>query len=288
MSDVKLKPFLKWAGGKTRLLSFIKSNIPSKYNRYIDPFVGAGSLMFELSPDRAVINDINRSLINVYEQIRDNPKDFLMIYGTLCNSKWDDKESYYYYVRDLYNRKLISGRYDVAMASLMVYLNRSCFNGLYRVDSRGLFNVGYGGIVRSNNSRYFSEDYIYSMSEYLKSVEIHSGDFYNMIDYVKGGDFVFIDSPYLPLESKYGDIDSFVKYSKDGFDYASHLRVVDFYDKLNAKGCYVMATNHSSDLLYELYGNKGYRILEVDVRRSLNISNKARKVAKEVVICNYL
>ena len=251
--------------------------MPEKYNNYFEPFVGGGAVTFALLPENALINDINKALINAYRQICNAPEVFLKAIKKLDNEMWEDGKEYYYFLREHYNDKLMKTEFDVELAALFVFINKHCFNGLYRVNGKGLFNVPY------NNSRRVSvdENLIMEISEYLQSVKIMDGDFEVACKEAKGGDFVFIDSPYAPLNPT-----SFESYTKEGFDIESHKRLAKLFDELTARGCYCMLTNHNTDLINELYGNKGYRIDIVSVKRMIN-SDASNRVGEEVIICNY-
>ena len=277
MSNSNIAPFVKWAGGKRQLLTQIKERMPEKYNNYFEPFVGGGAVTFALLPENALINDINKALINAYRQICNAPEVFLKAIKKLDNEMWEDGKEYYYFLREHYNDKLMKTEFDVELAALFVFINKHCFNGLYRVNGKGLFNVPY------NNSRRVSvdENLIMEISEYLQSVKIMDGDFEVACKEAKGGDFVFIDSPYAPLNPT-----SFESYTKEGFDIESHERLAKLFDELTARGCYCMLTNHNTDLINELYGNKGYRIDIVSVKRMIN-SDASKRVGEEVIICNY-
>lgn len=277
MSNSSIAPFVKWAGGKRQLLTQIKERMPEKYNNYLEPFVGGGAVTFALLPENALINDINKALINAYRQICNAPEVFLKAIKKLDNEMWEDGKEYYYFLREHYNDKLMNTEFDVELAALFVFINKHCFNGLYRVNGKGLFNVPY------NNSRRVSvdENLIMEISEYLQSVKIMDGDFEVACKEAKGGDFVFIDSPYAPLNPT-----SFESYTKEGFDIESHKRLAKLFDELTARGCYCMLTNHNTDLINELYGNKGYRIDIVSVKRMIN-SDASNRVGEEVIICNY-
>lgn len=277
MNNSSITPFVKWAGGKRQLLPQIKERMPEKYNNYFEPFVGGGAVMFELLPANALINDINKALINAYNQIRNAPEEFLEAVKKLDTEMWEDGKKYYYFLREHYNDKLMQAEYDVELAALFVFINKHCFNGLYRVNGKGLFNVPY------NNSRRNSvdEDAIIDVSKYLQSVKIIDGDFEIACKDTQKSDFVFIDSPYAPLNPT-----SFESYTKEGFDIESHKRLAKLFDELTARGCYCMLTNHNTDLINELYGNKGYRIDVVSVKRMIN-SDASNRVGEEVIICNY-
>lgn len=277
MTNSSVAPFVKWAGGKRQLIPQIRERMPEKYNDYYEPFVGGGAVLFELQPANALINDINKALINTYNIICNEADAFLEVVNRLDEEMWEDGKKYYYSVREHYNDKLMKSEYDVELAALFVFINKHCFNGLYRVNGKGLFNVPY------NNSRRTSadENVIREVSKYLKGVKIINGDFEEACKDAKKGDFVFIDSPYAPLNPT-----SFESYTKEGFDIESHKRVAKLYDELTGRGCYCMLTNHNTELINELYGNKGYKIDVVSVKRMIN-SDASNRVGKEVIICNY-
>ena len=277
MSNSNIAPFIKWAGGKRQLLAQIRERMPESFNNYYEPFVGGGAVIFDLLPTSAVINDINKALVNAYRQICNATDEFLKKLNELDETMWEDGKEYYYSLREHYNDKLMKEEFDVELAALFVFINKHCFNGLYRVNGKGLFNVPY------NNSRNSScdEDTIRAISEYLKNVTILEGDFQAACQNAKKGDFVFIDSPYAPLNPT-----SFESYTKEGFDIESHKRLADLYDELTSRGCYCMLTNHNTELINELYGNKGYKIDVVSVKRMIN-SDATNRVGEEVIICNY-
>ena len=277
MSNSSVAPFVKWAGGKRQLIPQIRERMPEKYNDYYEPFIGGGAVIFDLLPANALINDINKALINTYRTICNEPDAFLKEVNRLDNDMWEDGKKYYYSIREHYNDKLMRSEYDVELAALFVFINKHCFNGLYRVNGKGLFNVPY------NNSRRVSvdEDVIIATSEYLRGVTIIDGDFEQACKNAKKGDFVFIDSPYAPLNPT-----SFESYTKEGFDIESHKRLAKLYDELTARGCYCMLTNHNTELINELYGNKDYKIDVVSVKRMIN-SDASNRVGEVVIICNY-
>ena len=277
MSNSSVAPFVKWAGGKRQLITQIRERMPEKYNDYYEPFIGGGAVIFDLLPANALINDINKALINTYRTICNEPDAFLKEVNRLDNDMWEDGKKYYYSIREHYNDKLMRSEYDVELAALFVFINKHCFNGLYRVNGKGLLNVPY------NNSRRVSvdEDVIIATSEYLRGVTIIDGDFEQACKNAKKGDFVFIDSPYAPLNPT-----SFESYTKEGFDIESHKRLAKLYDELTARGCYCMLTNHNTELINELYGNKDYKIDVVSVKRMIN-SDASNRVGEEVIICNY-
>lgn len=276
-NTTNVSPFVKWAGGKRQLLSQIKERMPEKYNNYYEPFVGGGAVLFGVLPANALINDINKSLINAYRKICDEPHQFLEAVNKLDSEMWEDGKTYFYSLRERYNDKMMKMEYDVELAALFVFINKHCFNGLYRVNGRGLFNVPY------NKSRRVSVDanLIIETSKYLQGVTIMEGDFQDACTNAGKGDFVFLDSPYAPLNPT-----SFEAYTKEGFDIESHRRLARLYEELTDRGCYCMLTNHNTEFIKELYGNKGYKIDVVSVKRMIN-SDASKRVGEEVIICNY-
>ncbi|MDR1017747.1 MAG: DNA adenine methylase [Lachnospiraceae bacterium] len=277
MQENNIRPFVKWAGGKRQLLPQIKKRMPKQYNKYFEPFIGGGAVLFDILPEKAVINDINKVLINAYRDIRDFTDDFIVEVKKIDKDMWEDGKEYYYAKRNKFNEKISNGQYDLELSTIFVFLNKHCFNGLYRVNSKGLFNVPY------NNSRMSSidENEIKKIASYLQRVEIKKGDFEDALKEANKGDFIFLDSPYAPLNPT-----SFEAYTKEGFDLESHRRLAKVYEELTKKGCYCMLTNHNTELIRELYGNKGYSIDVVNVKRMINSDAKNRK-GEEVIICNY-
>ena len=277
MDNLNIAPFVKWAGGKRQLLSQIKERMPEKYNNNYEPFVGGGAVLFGLSPNHASINDINSALINTYKTIRNTPDKFLEAVRKLDSEIWEDGKKYYYSLRERYNDKLMLGEYDVELAALFVFINKHCFNGLYRVNGKGLFNVPYNNSCRTS----VDESLIKNVSKYLQHISITAGDFEIACLNADKGDFIFLDSPYAPLNPT-----SFESYTKEGFDIESHRRLAKLYDELSARGCYCMLTNHNTDLIHTLYDNKGYKLDVVNVKRMIN-SDASNRTGTEVIICNY-
>ena len=277
MSNPIVAPFVKWAGGKRQLLPQIRERMPQHYNRYFQPFVGGGAVLFDLQPEHALINDINKALINAYKIICEKPEEFLRAVKQLDNEMQQNGKEYYYAKREDYNDKLMRAEYDVELAALFVFINKHCFNGLYRVNGKGLFNVPY------NQSKCASVDekLIMDISQVLQGVTILDGDFEDACADAQQGDFIFLDSPYAPLNPA-----SFESYTKEGFDMESHRRLARLYDDLTAKGCFCMLTNHNTEFINTLYGNKGYKIDVVSVKRLIN-SDASNRVGEEVIIYNY-
>ena len=277
MSEQSLKPFVKWAGGKRQLLGEILERIPNTFEYYIEPFLGGGAVLFALQPKRALINDINTSLIHTYKTIACEPQQFIVKIKELDSRIAEGGKEYYYLIRDLYNSKLMKEEFDLELAALFVFLNKHCFNGLYRVNAKGLFNVPYNNSKKSS----IDEEVILEVSKYLKNMTICLGDFEDACKDAKEGDFIFLDSPYAPLNPS-----SFESYTKEGFDMESHIRLAKLFDDLTKRGCFCMLTNHNTEFINDLYGNKGYKMDVVSVKRMIN-SDASKRTGEEIIICNY-
>ena len=275
--EPKASPFLKWVGGKRQLLAEIQKRAPKQFNRYFEPFLGGGSVLFSFLPDEPTINDINPHLINAYTQIKDNPAQ--LIAEVQAIDATDCTKDYYLSIREKYNNKIASNELDAECAALMIWLNKHCFNGVYRVNSKGLFNVPYN---HAKNVQTIVPDNIRAISSYLNksNAVILNGDFEAACENVQKGDFVYFDSPYIPVS----DTANFVDYTKDGFSYENHVRLAKLFRKLDKKGAKLMLSNNNVPLVYELYD--GFNIAPVDARRSVNRNSNGR-TGKEVIITNY-
>ena len=264
-------PFVKWAGGKRQMLNTLKQNLPLSYNKYYEPFIGGGALLLETQPEQAIINDINAELIHVYRIIQSYPTELVTYIQKLDAQHCDT--SVYLKNRTRYNQKISLKEYDVELAALFIWINKHCFNGLYRVNQKGEFNVPYNN---AGNIQTIDKDNIINISNYLQSVQICNKDFEQIFDDVVAEDFVFFDSPY---------DDSFTGYSKNGFSEQDHIRLANLFQNLTNLGCYCLLTNHNTPLINNLY--KDFYLKEIDVRRSINRDGKNR-YGKEVIITNYL
>lgn len=270
-------PFLKWAGGKGQLLEKLKARVPKEYGVYYEPFIGGGALLFELRPQRAVIGDINEQLINIYLQLKQGSKNVIDAVKDIEYMTCD--KEYYMEVRRNFNDKICSRELDAETAGMMIWLNKHCFNGLYRVNKKGLFNVPYNNNTRANS---IDEENLIEIGEYLRTsdVSINCADFETVCANAGKGDFVYFDSPYVPIS----DTASFTDYTKDGFTLEDHKRLAELFRSLDTKGVKIMLSNHDVPLVHELY--KGYEIETIDVRRNIN-SNAQKRTGKEVIITNY-
>lgn len=277
MINTNMYPVLKWAGGKTQLLSAITERLPLSYETYYEPFIGGAALLLNVAPQKAVINDVNAQLVNLYCQIRDNTEEIIRVVNEmdslLCTPEL------YYEMREKYNQKLETEVLDAECAAYMIWINKHCFNGLYRVNGKGLFNVPYNNKTQGKS---ISEDNLRAISEYLNSsdVRILCGDFEAACEDVTPDDFVYFDSPYVPE----GDTADFTSYTKSGFPYEEHIRLANLFKKLDAQGTKLMLSNNDVPLVRELYS--GFNIQHLDVKRMIN-SNAAKRNGKEVLITNY-
>ena len=277
MDKLKMGPFVKWAGGKKQLLEKLKEHMPKTYNRYYEPFIGGGALFLDVQPPVAVINDVNEQLLNVYIQLKKDANAVIAALRHLDEVECD--KEHYLHMREEFNKKIRMRELDIECAALTIWINKHCFNGLYRVNSKGLFNVPYNNKVGGAS---MNEENLQNIGRFLEShsIDIRKGDFEIACDDVKEGDFVYFDSPYIPMSKTA----NFTDYTKDGFSYEDHCRLAVLYRKLDAAGVNVMLTNHNVDLVYKLY--KGFKIEEVDVKRAIN-RDASKRIGKEVIITNY-
>ncbi|TPR54732.1 DNA adenine methylase [Metamycoplasma neophronis] len=267
-------PFVKWVGGKRQLLNEIIEMAPKEFNRYFEPFLGGGAVLFSLQPQKAFVNDINSQLIFTYETIKNNANELIELLKKY-DAELTNKDKYLYY-RDKYNSKVKNHEFDIELAALFIYLNKRCFNGLYRVNSEGLFNVPYNN---KTTVKSFDEDNIKLIEKFLKHVTIKNVDFEKSLSNTRAKDFIFIDSPYAPLNES-----SFESYTKDGFSKKDHIRLAKVFKKLSKKGCYVMLTNSDTDFIKNLY--KDFNIKVIKAKRLIN-RDADKRFANEVIITNY-
>lgn len=266
-----MKPILKWAGGKTKLLAEIRENMPERFGTYYEPFFGGGAICFGIQPNIAVINDKNRELMNCYRQTRDNLELLINELDTLAINH---SEEFYYQIRNEFNnRKAANNELNYRDAAMFIYLNKAGFNGMYRENLRGQFNIPSGH--RKNVSLYDREN-IEEVSNFLQNTEIRTGDFEDVCNEAVAGDFVFLDSPYH---------NTFDGYQQGGFDENEHRRVKAMVDNLTARGVYCMTTNNGdSEFINELYD--GYRKIYVDYTYLIGFHRERRK-GRELIITNY-
>ncbi|CDE91501.1 TPA: modification methylase [Candidatus Gastranaerophilales bacterium HUM_6] len=266
-------PIVKWVGGKRQLMFELIKNMPKSYNRYFEPFIGGGALFFELQPEQAYISDMNEELINLYSVVRDN------VYELIKDlSKHEVSKEYFLEIRNIDRTEQYTELSDVERASRFIYLNRTCFNGMYRVNSQGQFNVPFG---HYKNPRIIDENNLLNCSELLKKTEIKCADFSEILTKVKKGDLVYFDPPYVPLN----ETSSFTSYTKDGFDINMQFKLRDVCDELDNKGVKFMLSNSDTKLVNELYVN--YEIKKVFASRQINANADGRGKITEVLVRNY-
>ena len=267
--------FIKWAGGKTQLLSQFEKLYPPNFNRFFEPFIGSGAVFFymkQLYPENKMfLSDNNSELINCYEIVKNDLEQLIEI---LIEHRSNHNKEYYYAIRNTE----ITNLSNVELAARFIYLNKTCFNGLYRVNSKGKFNVPIGSY---KNPRIFNESEIRKAKELLQDVELKTMPFEELINYVQKNDFVYLDPPYHPLSQT----SSFTSYTRTSFTEDDQIRLAEVYRQLDKKGCHLMLSNSYSDFILDLYD--GYRIEQVSAKRMINANGKKRGAVQEVVVLNY-
>ena len=277
MDKLRINPFIKWVGGKRQLLEILRERMPKTYSRYYEPFIGGGALLLDVQPKNAVINDVNKQLLNVYRQLKADAETVISILRELDSVECD--KEHYLKKRTEYNKKIAAHILDAECAALTIWINKHCFNGLYRVNSKGLFNVPYNNKIGGVS---MNEENLRTIGLYLNSgnIEIREGDFETACADVKAGDFVYFDSPYIPVS----ETANFTDYTKDGFSYEDHCRLAELSKRLDNAGVKIMLSNNDVDLVHELYD--GFKIKGVDVKRAIN-RDASKRTGKEVIITNY-
>jgi DNA adenine methylase len=275
--DHSVQPFLKWAGGKRRLIPKIRAYVPGKYDLYFEPFVGAGAVLFELQPQTALINDANKELINCYQVIKHCPEKLIAHAQQHPNTK-----KHFYQLRSLDREPSFNALSPLERASRVIFLNKTCYNGLFRVNSRGQFNVPFS---KYSNPRIIDEVTIRAVSRYLNraKIEMSSADFEEALSGAGPGDFAYLDPPYDPVS----DTSSFTGYNLPSFDREEQRRLKNVCDELTRRGCKVLLSNSATDFIRNLYSNKRrYTIVEVRASRNINSVGTGRGKIKELLIFN--
>lgn len=276
-------PFLKWAGGKRALVSQILPRFPSSFGTYFEPFIGAGALFFSLpSATPKVGNDFNGELINAYEAIRDDVEAVLRELRKQVNSR-----EHYLSVRAWDRSPHFNRRSRASRAARFIYLNKCGFNGLYRVNSQGHYNVPYGNSPRAD---FIQEDNLRAVSEFLNArahrrslVRLENLDYRESLKRAKAGDFVYLDPPYDPVSPTA----SFVSYSENGFGKPDQVQLRDELLDLNARGVSVLLSNSDTPFIRGLYASSAFNIETVEVRRAISAKSSSRGMITEVLISNY-
>ena len=277
-----VKPFLKWAGGKRKLLPELTKYIERKdftKNQYYEPFIGGGALLFELQPTKAVINDKNPELINCYKVVKDSLNDLINV---LRKHQEKNNSDYYYYMRNLDRMSEYESLSEVEKAARIIYLNKTCYNGLFRVNSQGHFNVPFGRYKKPN---ILDEAVLKAVSKYLNEAQVKllNLDFAEMVKNAKKGDFIYFDPPYDPVS----DTSSFTGYDVNGFNRSEQERLKQVFDDLTHRDCRVMLSNSHTDFIMDLYKDYQDQIKIVRAARSINSKALKRGKVDEVLILNY-
>ncbi|AET31282.1 DNA methyltransferase (plasmid) [Leuconostoc mesenteroides subsp. mesenteroides J18] len=275
-----VKPFVKWAGGKRQLLPEIKKYIPQKINKYYEPFAGGGAVFLNMQFSKTTINDFNSELTNTYIVVKENVDELI---EKLKVHQANNTSEYYYEIRSWDRSDEIKAKSDIERAARFIYLNKTGFNGLFRVNSQGQINVPYG---RYKNPAIVNEEVLKSVSAYLNKakVKILNGDYAKALTGVKSGDFIYLDPPYAPISD---DKQSFVGYTLNGFNNYDQERLRNTFNDLTEKGAYVMMSNSSVPLIHELYADYADTTVIVKASRNINSKGSERDKVDEVLIMNY-
>ena len=278
--NILVSPVLKWVGGKRQLISDIEPLIPKSISTYVEPFVGGGAVLIHLQPKKAIINDYNQELMNVYQVIKDKPNELIEV---LQEHKGLNSEDYFYEIRSLDRSENYENMTDVEKAGRVIYLNKTCFNGLFRVNRAGFFNTPYG---KYKNPSIVNEVTIKAVSNYFNSAKIKflTGDYKEALRRLRRGAFVYFDPPYVPISSS----SSFTGYTEHGFDYEKQVELRDECLKLHNRGVKFLQSNSYSPEILELYSDqKVFNIEIVKAKRSINSQVDKRGEISEVLIYNY-
>jgi len=275
-----VKPFLKWAGGKRQLVpEILKSHLPKdwkpKSRVYFEPFIGGGALFFALQPTNATISDSNKQLIDCYKTVRDHIDELIK-----SLEQHENEEEYYYKIRDWDRDSTCQEKPLIEQASRIIFLNKTCFNGLFRVNSSGQFNVPFG---RYKNPNIVDEAVLRAVNKYLNNNEINilQGDFETVVKEAKKGDFIYFDPPYDPISNTA----SFTGYDVNGFNRDDQERLKATFDVLDKKGCYILLSNSYTQFIRDLY--IGYNSVKISAIRAINSDGSKRGRVDEILVKNY-
>ncbi len=292
-----IKPFLKWAGGKGQLLNKIRPLYPqglgNQITKYIEPFIGGGAVFFDIISsyklNKYIINDINKELINTYKAIQQDIHSLLEYLSKITSYykklSTEERDLFYYNIRDKYNSIVLNNCINLEKAALFIFLNKTCFNGLYRVNRNNQFNVPAG---KYKDPAIYDEENLLNVSKQLQNIEILCGDFATTYNYIDSNTFIYIDPPYRPLTKT----SSFTNYSNYIFDDNEQVRLSSFINEADKKGAYVLASNSDpkntseNDVFFdELYSSK--KIIRIEATRAINSNPLKRGKINELLISNY-
>ncbi len=265
-------PFLKWAGGKGQLLEQMSPYFPERFNTYYEPFLGGGAVFFHLLPPKAVLSDLNPELVNVWQAVRDKPKELMVALDE--HHPHRKSKDYFYKVRSQDPKDMD----PVERAARTVFLNKTCYNGLYRVNSKGQFNVPFGYY---SDPTLYDEDIILASIQALRGKTILVADYRDACKEAQRGDFIYLDPPYHPLSPT----SSFTEYTQDSFGDADQMELAAFFRRLDERYCKVMLTNSATNLVRYLY--KGFHTETVKANRVINCKAAGRGAISELLIMNY-
>jgi DNA adenine methylase len=271
-------PVVKWVGGKRQIIDEIITYVPDSFSTYYEPFLGGGAVLFELQPKKAVVNDVNEELMNIYEVIKDNVDE--LIEG-LKRHKIKNDKAYFYEIRELdRDREQYNLLTPVERASRIIYLNKTCYNGLFRVNKSGEFNAPFGNY---KNPNIVNETTLRAVSAYFNKAKIRftCQDFEDALKWSRKGAFVYLDPPYDPVS----ETASFTGYDKGGFDHNEQIRLKKTCDKLNKKGIKFLLSNSATDFIMDLY--QDYKIEVIQAKRAINSKADRRGNVDEVLVMNF-
>jgi DNA adenine methylase len=267
MKTIIAKPFVKWAGGKQALATQIVEAMPSDFTAYFEPFIGGGSVFFLCCPEKARLNDANHWLVETYEAIRDDWTRVAGLLDSLPNTKED-------FLRIRQESRLIKERF--LRAAYFIYLNKTCFRGLYRVNQKNQFNVPYGAYDR----RYYDSGNLEAVAAILDDVQLSFGDFEVAVESATSSDFIYFDPPYY----KQGGHSDFNRYTPEQFREGDHFRLAALCRELDQKGVRWLLSNSDTPFVRDLY--HGFPMHQLSARRDINLKSKSRAI-DELLICNY-
>lgn len=295
-ADMKVKPFLKWAGGKSQILGSIRAQYPTslgtKIKKYAEPFVGGGAVLFDIlsryDMEEIYISDINRELILTYITIRDNLEDLIALLSgmesTYISADDNARKAMYYNSRDRFNHLVVTGVESAELSALFIFLNRTCFNGLYRVNSKGIFNVPQG---RYKNPKICDVENLCNVSKALQGVDIVHGEYDQSRSFIDSNTFAYFDPPYRPLT----ETANFTSYAKGGFDDQAQTELAYFIQELSDKGAYIIASNSDpknvcgdDNFFDDLYSR--FEIMRISASRAINSRATNRGSISELLICS--
>jgi DNA adenine methylase len=269
--------FLKWAGGKLQLIEQFENLFPRKFRNYYEPFIGSGAVFFyvksKLKPNKVLLSDTNEELINCFLIVRDKPSELVEL---LLNHRKKHSKEHYYAVRSIESNRLDS----VNRAARLIYLNKTCFNGLYRVNSKGQFNVPFGDY---KSPSIFDKNILFQASQLLQGVDLKVMTFEKVLDFAGKDDFVYFDPPYIPLSKT----SSFTRYSKSDFSMKEQKRLSEVFETLDSRGCFLMVSNSDHALTRELYRQHKKNTVVVRAKRMINSVGSKRGAINELIITNY-